>query len=285
MDGRKWHHHWQLVLLAAAVAACGSESRANEAEESTAADAAAETVYVAQDGPGTSAAGQPAAEQEAPATAERRSEPTRARQPASTPPAEEEPAYEPPADPEPAAEPAAVAEPEPATATVAAGTALSATLDRELSTKTTRVGDGFTATVSSSVVDGRTVLVPEGAMLRGTVTGVQKKSGDRQAAITVAFDALEIEGREYPLEATLTGVSARTEREMKDEGKKIGGGAAAGGLLGALIGGDVKGAVIGAAAGAAAGTAITLATREEHAVLPAGSAMTVRLDRSLEVRM
>lgn len=182
---------------------------------------------------------------------------------------------------EPAPEPVS----EPATATIAAGTAIQATLDDEISTKTARVGDGFSATVSAPVVEGRTVLVPAGATLRGEVTGVQKKSGDQEAALVLALRTLTIEGQPYRLQASLTSVTPKTEREMKEEGKKIGGGAAAGGLLGAIIGGDVKGAVIGAAAGAAAGTVVTLATREEHAVLPAGSAMELELNEALSVRM
>lgn len=283
MDGRRRYHGWLLVLLAMAVAACGSQSQANEASEEGDSTAAAESVATGEAAGEAAPADEPAAEPRASAPAAgatRRTGGTRTTAPGEEP-ARTTPAAETRAEPE--AEP--TAEPVVATATVAAGTSLSATLDRELSTKTTQAGDSFSATVSSAVVEGRQVLVPAGATLLGTVTGVQKKSGERQAAITVAFDALAIDGPEYPLEATLTAVDARTEREMKDEGAKIGGGAAAGGLLGALIGGDVKGAVIGAAAGAAAGTAITLATREEHAVLPAGSAMTVRLDRSLEVRM
>lgn len=286
-----------LVLLAAGVVACGSQSQANEAAEGEADSAVATAEETGRTSAGDAAAAtedaaaaeEPAASRAAEPTrsgdAERRASRTTTREsePATTTADETTAAEEPPAE-EPAVEPEPAPDPEP-TVTIPSGTAIRATLDGEISTKTAKVGDRFTATVSSAVVEGRTVLVPEGATLTGEVTGVQKKEGDQKAGLGLAFRTLTIEGEPYPFGGSLTSITPKTEREMKDEGAKIGGGAAAGGLLGAIIGGDAKGAVIGAAAGAAAGTVVTLATREEHAVLPAGTAMELRVDESLDVRM
>lgn len=272
MTTRRWLHGTLLILLTAGLAACGSQSRANEASPEDDGAAAAEEVASAE---GTEAAGTETAASERP-TRRATAETTRA--PEST----EAPAEDPEADEASTTE----AEPEPApTATIASGTSMTATLDGELSTKTAKVGDTFTATLASPVVEGRQVIVPEGAILTGEITGVQKKSGDQKAALGLAFRTLTVDGEPYPITGSLTSITPKTEREMKDEGAKIGGGAAAGGLLGAIIGGDAKGAVIGAAAGAAAGTVVTLATREEHAVLPAGTALELQLDESLQVRM
>lgn len=285
------------LLLAIGLAACGSQSQAGEAEEAAGgSEQAAATETAAAEtgaGPGAfgSAAEEPAAEvapgaarnQKASAAEPAPAKLTRQPRTETAAPPRDEPAAETEAAPEATAEPEAV--PEPARVTIASGTVIPATLDGEISTRTATAGDSFSATVSAPVLEGRTVLIPQGATLRGEVTGVQKKSGDQKAGLALAFRTITIEGEPYTLEASLAAITPKTEREMKDEGKKIGGGAAAGGLLGAIIGGDAKGAVIGAAAGAAAGTAVTLVTREEHAVLPAGTAMELRLEESLEVGM
>jgi carbonic anhydrase/acetyltransferase-like protein (isoleucine patch superfamily) len=173
----------------------------------------------------------------------------------------------------------------PARMTVASGTSISVTLDEQLSTRDNRKGDGFTATVSEPVTDGSRVLIPTGATIRGKVTALQKAEGDRPAVLKMDFESIEVRGESRPLTATLVSADIETDKEMKGEAKKIGGGAAAGGLVGGILGKDAKGALIGAAVGSAAGTAITLATREEHAVLPAGTPMQVRLDQAVRVRI
>lgn len=175
--------------------------------------------------------------------------------------------------------------PAPSMATVASGTTLSLTLDQKLSTRDNAAGDAFTATVSQPVTDGSRVLIPDGSTVRGKVTAVQKASDDRPAVLKVDFESVEIRGESQPLVATLTSAEVESEKEMKGEAKKIGGGAAAGAIVGGILSGDAKGALVGAAVGSAAGTAITLATRDEHGVLPAGTPMEIRLDRDLRVKL
>lgn len=234
IEGR-WHALGAMVL-AVAVAACGSESQANEAAQEESGDAAAEA---------------PAA-QETAGTSRTEDRPERRA---------------------------------PSRATVASGTKISLTLDQKLSTENNKKGDAFSATVSEPVTDGSRVLVPEGATVRGEVTALQKASGDKPAVLKVDFSSIEVRGERRPLSATLTAADVETDKEMKGEAKKIGGGAAAGGLVGGILGKDAKSTLIGAAVGSAAGTAITLATRQEHAVLPAGTPMEIRLDESVRVKL
>lgn len=163
-----------------------------------------------------------------------------------------------------------------------AGTSLQLTLNERLDTNKS-VGEAFTASVSQPVMRGGQVLVPKGAMVHGKVTAVQQPDGDRPAAIKMQFERIELRGESSRIDATLTDVSVKTEKEMKGEAKKIGGGAAAGALLGAVIGGGAKEAVMGAAAGAAAGTAVTLGTREGRGYLPEGAPMTIQLNSALSV--
>ena len=169
---------------------------------------------------------------------------------------------------------------------LATGTELSAELDQPLSTKEASAGDAFTATVASDVVDdqGR-VLIPAGATLHGEITDLRDEgSEEKPAYLQVQFTSVEVRGGSVPLTAEVTDVNPRTESETHDEAAKIGGGAAAGAVLGALVsGGDAGGTVAGAAVGAAAGTAITLGTAHQHAYLPQGSRIGVRLTEETKV--
>lgn len=170
-------------------------------------------------------------------------------------------------------------------ASVPSGSAMSLTLDRKLSPENAEKGTEFTATVASPVTDGRRVLVPEGATVHGRVTAMQNAEGDRPAVVKLAFESVDVRGRSYPLVATLTSAEVKTDKKLKGEGKKIGGGAAAGGLVGGILSGNAKGALIGAAAGAAAGTGIALGTQDKTAYLPAGAALEIQLEEALRVRL
>lgn len=163
---------------------------------------------------------------------------------------------------------------------VDSGTEFSASLDQRLSTKGASAGDAFSATVASDVVnDEGQVVIPEGAKLHGEITDLRDEgSEEKPAYLQVEFRSVELRGASVPLSAEVTAVNPRVDSETHDEAAKIGGGTAAGALLGALVsGGDAAGTVAGAAVGAAAGTAITLGTAHQHAYLPEGSRIGVRL--------
>ena len=161
------------------------------------------------------------------------------------------------------------------------GSVITVTLDQAVGTKTSKVGDTFSATVSDAIVasNGRTV-VPAGAKVYGKVTGLQdSNNAGQKAAIRLDFERININGVERPFEANITTTQLKTEGEdSKNETlKKAGIGAAAGAVLGAVLGGgDVSKILGGAAIGAAAGTVISLGTGEVDAVLPAGSKMTLQ---------
>lgn len=178
-------------------------------------------------------------------------------------------------------------EPQYVTSTVNAGTAVSVTLDQELNTKTNKVGDVFTATVSAPVIVGNVVAVPAGAKVSGQVTAVQASGGSGQEAILkVAFNSITVDGESFPVSMSVT--SATPTKKNRDGTAetvgKIGIGAAAGAILGRVIGGNSTGTVVGGAIGAAAGTAIVLGSADSDAILAQGSAMTLTVDEDLTVR-
>lgn len=175
-----------------------------------------------------------------------------------------------------------VAVPTPVNAnTLPTGSVITVSLDQQVGTKTSKVGDTFSATVVDAIVasNGQTV-VPAGSKVYGKVTGLQESNNAGQkAAIRLDFERININGVERPFEANITSTNLQTQgQDTRDETlKKAGIGAAAGAVLGAVIGGgDVSKILGGAAIGAAAGTVISLGTGEVNAVLPAGSKMTLQ---------
>lgn len=160
-------------------------------------------------------------------------------------------------------------------------TSMKVELQQTLNSERNGPGDQFKAAVSESVYGpGGEVLIPAGSSVWGMVTDIQEDPPNLQ----LEFQEMDVRGETLPINVELVSVTPRKHSEMRDEGAKIGGGAAAGAILGGVIGGDAKGAVIGAAAGAAAGTGVALATRDTHVYLPAGTLMNLRLARSIRVQ-
>ncbi|TFG65924.1 MAG: hypothetical protein E4H28_03160 [Gemmatimonadales bacterium] len=188
----------------------------------------------------------------------------------------------------------APAEPEPVdpgpqyeSMTIDGGTNIQVTLDQELSTKTSQVGDRFTTTLSAPVVVGDRVALSVGTRISGHVTAVQKSGGPGEAAVLkVAFNDVTVDGETYPVSMTVTEATPTMKGRDGTAEKvgKIGIGAAAGAVLGRVIGGNKTGTIVGGTIGAAAGTAIVLGSADSDAILASGSAMTLTLDGPLTVR-
>jgi len=184
--------------------------------------------------------------------------------------------------------PAPAPTPRVVTSMVPTGTSLSLTLNETLTTERNKVGDGFTATLASAILDDDgSVLVPAGATVRGRLTQVDKSGRVGETGIIkVAFEAISFGGKSYPIDATV--VKANPERKNRTSTQetvgKAAAGAAAGAILGRVLGKDTKSTVKGAVIGAAAGTAIAMGTADVDVVLPAGSEMIIRLDTPIEIR-
>jgi hypothetical protein len=150
-------------------------------------------------------------------------------------------------------------------------------LQNPLSSKTSQVEDRFEATTMVDLRDERgRVMVPAGSLMRGVVSSVNRATRtDRKGAMTVAFDRITINGRSYPIRAT---VSQALESEgIMGEKEKIGIGAGAGAILGAILGG-AKGALAGILIG---GGGTIAATEGKDVELPSGTVLRVRLDSPL----
>ena len=160
------------------------------------------------------------------------------------------------------------------------GTEFDVRLANTLSSKTSQVEDRFEATTMVDLRDDRgKVLVPAGSTMRGVVSSVNKATRtDRKGSMTVAFDRVTINGRAYPIRATVT--QALESEGIMGEKEKIGIGAGAGAILGAILGG-AKGALAGILIG---GGGTIAATEGKDVELPVGTTLRVRLDSALSLQ-
>jgi hypothetical protein len=141
---------------------------------------------------------------------------------------------------------------EPKPLVVPADTVLSVVLDQTVSSKTSKDGDKFSATVETPVeVEGK-VAIPKGARVDGVVKTAKAAGRFKGGAVlSLTLTSVTINGKEHEIQTS----DAMTT--SKGKGKRtaamVGGGAAGGAAIGAIAGGG-KGAGIGALIGAAAGT-------------------------------
>jgi len=169
------------------------------------------------------------------------------------------------------------------------GTTVDIRLDSEIGTKSSKVGDTFTSTVTNAVMaqNGVTV-VPAGSKVYGKVTALDNSDrvGDA-AAIKVDFERIEVGGVSHPFYAkvTATNLETRGADSRNETLKKAGIGAAAGAVLGGILsGGDLDKILIGGAIGAAAGTVISLGMGDVEGVLPAGTTLKLQTTRVVALR-
>lgn len=175
---------------------------------------------------------------------------------------------------------------------VPAGTALIVRLDTTLATFSNRAGDPFRAIIKQPVVVNGQTLIPAGATVEGRVTKVSepRRISGRPTIGILPEAVIFPTGERYYLDASLTdtslrGTSVNQEGQFKgsthDRRDTIeeGGGTAGGMLIGGLIGGPA-GMLIGGAV-AAGGTGVHWLSKHRSAILPAGTELTLELNRPM----
>jgi hypothetical protein len=178
-------------------------------------------------------------------------------------------------------------------APIPAGTALMVKLETTLATFSNKAGDPFQARLTEAMVlNGKTVL-PAGTMVEGRVTKVDEpRRISGKPTIGILPEALVLPtGERFFLDATLVDTNAGGGTDVNQEGEfkgsghdrrdqmETGGGTAGGMLIGGLIGGP-PGIVIGGVVGASS-TGVHWLSKHRSATLPAGTELTLELNRPL----
>ena len=161
---------------------------------------------------------------------------------------------------------------------IPAGTEFDIRLTTQLNSGTAQVEDRIEATTIVDLRQNERVLVPAGSTMRGIVNSVQKAGRlERKGSLTVTFDQIRINGRSYPIDATVT--EALESEGIRGEAGRIGAGAGVGAIIGGILGG-LKGALAGILIG---GGGTIAATEGKDVELPAGTVLRVRLDSGLDL--
>jgi len=180
--------------------------------------------------------------------------------------------------------------------TVSTGTVFRVRMNNSISSKTARVGDTFTTTVTEPVYSSTgVVVIPTGSTVTGRVDAVvPAKKGGNPGQISVSFTSVKLPtGSARSINGSLTDLNtkdAKSDNESTASGDKmknrkiifIGGGGAGGAVLGAAIGGG-KGAVIGGILGAAGGLLGERLTKGEEAEVKSGTEFGVYLNSAVSM--
>ncbi|MBC7930391.1 MAG: hypothetical protein H7Z38_07450, partial [Rubrivivax sp.] len=177
--------------------------------------------------------------------------------------------------------------------TVAADQVIRVRMDSELNSKTARIGDRFSTSVTEPVYgDSGIEVIPVGSKVWGRVTVVTRAQRRKPGSITVAFNSVELPSNaRYTINGSLSSLQAddvNADNEGTVSGKTnrkrdavfIGGGAATGAIIGAIAGGG-KGAAIGTILGGALGTGARVYEKEKDAEVKSGTEFGVILNRSV----
>ena len=176
---------------------------------------------------------------------------------------------------------------------VPAGTALMVKLETTLATFSNKPGDPFQGSLTQPVVLNGQTVIPTGARIEGRVTKVaEPRRISGKPTIGILPEALILPtGERFFLDATLVDTNVGRNTDVNNEGEfkgsghdrrdqlETGGGTAGGMLIGGLVGGPV-GIVVGGVIGAGA-TGAHYLSKHRSATLPAGTTLTIELNRPL----
>ena len=180
--------------------------------------------------------------------------------------------------------------------TIPADTVIRVRMDTELNSKTARVGDRFSTTVTEPVYGGGSGVdvVPTGSKVWGRVTTVRRAGRRTPGNISVSFYQVELPtGVRHAINGSLSSlqaddVNSDNEGTVSGKGNRkrdavfIGGGAATGAIIGAIAGGG-KGAAIGAILGGGLGTGARVYEKEQEAEVKSGTSFGVILNRGVSL--
>jgi hypothetical protein len=159
------------------------------------------------------------------------------------------------------------------------GTEIQVRLDESISSRTARREDRIDASVYRPVRAQGRLAIPAGTQVRGIVRVAEPaERPSRGGKLELEFDALFFDRTRVDLRSRVVGILEEGE-DHRSTGEKAGIGAVLGGVIGGILGGK-KGALAGVLIG---GTGAVAATKGEEVDLPAGTIITLRLERPLVI--
>lgn len=170
--------------------------------------------------------------------------------------------------------------------TIPAGAVLSLASNEKVCTNTFKVGQRFTASVTSPVSGSNGAVIPSGATANVEVTEL-KRSENANDEIKMGFRVVSVSfgGHTYPVSATTTEADvSRVKNQPKSKDvQKVAGGAAIGAIAGQILGKSTKATVIGGAIGAATGAVAAKTTSNYEGCVNSGGRITATLNSSTQV--
>jgi len=166
--------------------------------------------------------------------------------------------------------------------TIANGTEIAVRTNEAIDSKTTEVGQKFSALIDQDVLDSSgSVAMPRGSaaelVIRKATSGSMTTSSD----LVLDLESVTLAGTHYVVS---TADVEQTGRQGLGANKRtaemVGGGAALGTLIGAIAG-KGEGAAIGAAIGAAGGAGAQVLTKGKEISVPAETILKFKLDKDL----
>lgn len=171
--------------------------------------------------------------------------------------------------------------PAPPPIAVKAGTNIRVTIDQDVSSKDSNVGDPVNASLAAPIVIDGAVVVPQGAKVSGKVTDAKSAGRFKGAAeLAITLTSIDVNGKRYAIQTSSYTEASKGRGKRTAEGAAIGAGAGA--LIGALAG-HGKGALIGAGAGGGAGVAGAAMTGDRDVTIAAETKVDFSLTRRLEI--
>ena len=190
-----------------------------------------------------------------------------------------------------------------ATPGITPGTQVRVTLSEGLSTRIARNGDPFTGVVAEPVFAGNQILLPAGAKVHGTITGVDRPKWISMfrggASMNLVFNSIEVESRIFPARmsilsiyqagsddtkrrkdlSTVEGVVVQERQDIKTDVEDVAIGTAGGSTAGVIFSRVLRGTIIGLVGG----SAYVVAKKGKDVELPAQTGMVVRMDSSVSL--
>jgi len=180
--------------------------------------------------------------------------------------------------------------------TVESGSTIRVRMNKTISSKTAKVGDTFTTTVTEPVYSSTgVVVIPTGSTVTGRVDTVKAAhKGGNVGEIGASFISVRMpNGALRTINGSLTELdskSAKSDNEGTASGDKtklrkvkfIGGGGVGGAVLGGAVGGG-KGALIGGIIGGVGGLIAETQTKGEESTVKAGTEFGVYLNQSVSL--